>query len=171
MIFEQSDYKLTKIQRYGFFKNNKLLSDDTIVSEILGKDGQTKQMLKKMVDVSNRAQMSAIREQVKRVLENNVVWKNHILRILNDIEIEFSASKIEISLFNPSTGIFTPYFVLTQNQGSLYIPSFYIIVHNPDSVRMYFGGLMENGRAMAFDDLLKKYYMGDLNVLFFNMSK
>lgn len=169
-VFEEDSYKLERVQRYGFFEKNNLLSDDTIISEILGQDGETKQKLKKSVDVSNRAQMAAIREKVKWVLEYNVVWKHNFLRCLDDIELEFPESNIDVSIYNPSTGIFTIYNTLTQKHGSLYIPSYYIIVHNPEPVRMYFGGLTDNGRMTTFDQILKKYYMGDLTLLLFHIS-
>lgn len=156
---------LLGILRYGVFQRNTVLTDDIIYSELQGKDGSTGQKFKEIVDVRNAAQVKNVKEDIAAALAGNPVWRNHILRIIEEIEREFPNSEIEISVYNPETGVFTIYYALTKENGFLYLPEYHILVKNPNDTRMYFGALEGNGSAMTFPQLLKKYYYGDLAAL------
>ena len=93
-----------------------------------------------------------------------------MLRIIEEIKSEFPDSEIDISIYNPGTGIFTIYYTLTKEQGFLFLPSYHILVKNPEEVRLYFGALEESGSALTFPQLLNKYYHGDLNALLLTVT-
>lgn len=110
--------------------------------------------------MSERSYIRKLKENITTVLESNPVWQNHILRIIEEVKSEFLDSEIEISIFNPGTGIFTIYYALTKEQGFLFLPSYHILVKTPKEVRLYFGALEESGSALTFPQLLNKYYYG-----------
>ncbi|MFV0516765.1 MAG: endonuclease NucS domain-containing protein [Aminipila sp.] len=169
-FLENLEYTIQEVRRYGIFKKNDLLSDSTIISELLGEDGSTGQKLKRTVEVFNRTHMESIHTEIKSTLEDNIVWKNHILRCLDEIKNEFPMAKVDISVFNPATGVFTVYLATTRENGYIYIPSYYLLVHNPEPVRMYFGGLQDNGQPLMFNEILDKYYDGRLEALLVSMT-
>lgn len=164
-IFGHEDCTPLGIIRHGIFARNTVLTDDTLYSELRGEDGSTGQSFKETVQMRNIAYIKNLKENITTVLASNPVWQNHILRIIEEIKSEFPDSEIEISIFNPSTGIFTIYYALTKDQGFRYLPNYCILVKNPEEVRLYFGALEESGSALTFPQLLNKYYYGDLNAL------
>lgn len=162
--------KMCGIIRNGTFKRNSLLSDETILEELEGKDGSTGEKFKRTVDMQNRADVTILKKDISASLSENKTWKNHILRIIEEIEVEFPASEINISIFNPGTGVLTIYFATTKEMGYLYIPSYHIIVKNPNETRMYYGALQNNGHALTFSEILQKYYDGHLDALLLSFT-
>ncbi len=169
-FLENAEYTIEEIRRYGFFQKNTLLSDSTIISELLGEDGSTGQKLKRTVEVFKQAGMESVSNQIQSTLKENSVWKNHILRCLDEIKQEFPMAKVDVSVFNPATGVFTIYLVTTRENGCLYVPSYYLVVHNPEPVRIYYGGLQDNGQALMLNEILDKYYDGRLDALLMTMT-
>ncbi len=151
--------------RHGIFSRNTVLTDKIIYAELSGEDGSTGQKLKKTVDMRNPAHMQNLKEDIATALETNPVWRNHILQIIGEIKSEFPDSEIDIHVFNPSTGIFTIYYAIRKEAGILYLPNYYILVKNPDAIRLYFGALEANGSALTFPQILQKYYDGNLAAL------
>lgn len=158
------------IIRHGIFLRNTVLTDDVIYSELEGKDGSTGQKFKKIVDMQNLAHVKNLKEDIAAALETNPVWRNHILQIIEEIKSKFPDSKIDIYVFNPSTGVFTIYYALTKEDGNLYLPNYYILVKNPYETRLYFGALEANGSSMTFPQLLQEYYGGSLAALLMTVT-
>ncbi len=164
-FFEHEDSMPLGIIRHGIFLRNTVLSDDTLYSELRGEDGSTGQIFKKHVRMSSLAHVKKLKENIAKVLQPNPVWQSHILRIIEEIKLNFPNSEIDISIFNPGTGILTIYNALTKKQGFLYLPKYFIIVKDPEKVRLYFGALEATSSAKTFSQLLTKYYDGNLAVL------
>jgi hypothetical protein len=162
--------EILSIIRNGSFSKNTLLSDETIISELRGEDGSTGQRFKKSVFISNVAHTKILQREIASCLSENPIWRTHILRIIDDIKIEFPDSEVEVSIYNPCTGIFTIYYVATKENGVLYIPSYHIIVQTPSDTRMYYGALEKSGEALSFTKILDKYYEGNLNTLLFSLT-
>lgn len=153
------------IIRHGIFQLNALLCDDILYAELEGEDGSTGQKFKRALDMTNSAHIKNLKEDVEKALRNNPVWSGHILREIDEIKRGFPESQINISVFNPCTGIFTIYYAMTKEQGFLYLPSYTITVRNPEEVRIYYGALEAIESAMDFQQILEKYYEGDLLAL------
>lgn len=164
-IFDHEDCTPLGIIRHGIFLRNVVLSDDTLYSELRGEDGSTGQRFKKTIRMNNPAHIKTLKENITAALQSNPVWQSHILRIIEEIKLEFANSEIDISIFNPGTGIFTIYYALTKDQGFLYLPNYHILVKNPEETCLYFGALGANDSAIAFPQLLTKYYYGTLDAL------
>lgn len=159
------------IVRHGIFQLNPLLCDDILYAELKGEDGSTGQKFKRTVEMTNSAHIKNLKKDVKKALSNNPVWSTHILREIDEIKRDFPESQIDISVFNPCTGIFTIYYAMTKEHGFLYLPSYTIAVRSPEDVRMYYGALEAIESAMDFQQILKKYYEGDLFALLATVSR
>ncbi len=164
-LLDAPNSEILNIIRHGSFARNALLSDETIISELRGEDGSTGQRFKKKLFVNNTTHIKTLKSEISSCLSENPIWKAHILRIIEEVQVEFPDSEIDISIYNPCTGVFTIYYATTREDGLLYIPSYHIIVHDPNDVRMYFGALENTGNALSFPKVLKKYYDGNLNAL------
>lgn len=153
------------IVRHGIFQLNTLLCDDILYAELEGEDGSTGQKLKRTLDMTNSAHIKNLKEDVEKALRNNPVWTAHILREIDEIKKDFPESQIDISVFNPCTGIFTIYYTMIKEQGLRYLPSYTIAVRAPEEVRIYYGALEAIESEMDFQQILEKYYEGDLFAL------
>lgn len=169
-LLDEPNIEILKIIRHGSFARNILLCNKTIISELRGEDGSTRQKFKKKISISNTAHIKTLKSEISSCLAENPIWKAHILRIIEEIQTEFPKSEIDISIFNPCTGVFTIYYSTTRENGFLYLPSYYIIVHNANEVRMYFGALEKSGAAISFPQVLDKYYGGSLSALLLSVT-
>lgn len=170
MLVESENCTPLKLIRHGMFQRNTCLNDEVFYAELRGEDGATGQRFKRTVDIKNLAHVRTLKEDIVIALCNNPVWRNHILRIIDEIQAEFPNAKIEMSIFNPCTGVFTIYYATTREDGLLYIPSYHIIVKTPETVRMYYGILQECGSALTFPQILKKYYDSSIFALLHTMT-
>lgn len=153
------------IIRHGAFYRNTLLNDEILFSELCGEDGATGQKYKGTINMQDSASVKALKDNLSSMLVSNPVWKNHILRIIDEIRIEFPFCEIDISIFNPGTGVFTIYYALTKEQGYLFLPSYSILIKNPGVTRMYYGALEAAEEALTLPEILQKYYGGSLSSL------
>ncbi len=159
------------IVRNGVFKRNTLLDDDAIISELLAEDGATGQNVETSVNLSEYSQVHSLKLKVETCLEENLAWKNQIIRIINDIEREFPEASIDVSIFNPGTGLSTILFATSKDNGVEYVPHYSIIVKVNDApIRMYYGGIGVYGSSLTFRQLLDKYYDGQLDQLLLTLT-
>ena len=169
-IFDAGSSRMLKIIRHGLFQRNTLLRDDILCAELAGEDGSTGERFKKTIRMENSAHVKELKNDITAALSDNPVWQRHILQIIDEIKEEFPHAEVEMSVFNPCTGVFTLYHAVTKENGLLYIPSYYIIVKNPDKVRLYYGVLEKGGSALTFPEILEKHYMGDLGALLLSVT-
>jgi hypothetical protein len=162
-------WTVSKVLRYGAFARNTLLSDDEILEELAGSEGVTGQRFKRQIKNSNRGHIASAKAGLQSCLEFNPVWCAHTLRHLAEIEKDYPEGITSISVFNPSAGLMTLYFVATS--GPLYAPLYNMTVQTDETVkRMYLGCLIGEGNTMGWNDLLDKYYDGKIGGLMFTLS-
>ena len=168
-IIEHGHYEVISLLRFGKFERNALLTDDAILAELRGEDGAVGQRFKRRIKASDVKAVNELKKAVGKALVLNPVWKRHLQQIVDEAAAEYPNSEIEIWVYNPSTGVFSIYYPMTSYQGALYIPTYTVLVRNPDVIRMYFGALQENGEPLPFSQILLKYYEGDLTALLATM--
>jgi hypothetical protein len=170
MFLDEYECDVQAVRRYGMFERNVVLADESILSELRGEEGSTGQKLKRTLSISNRAHVASARSDIVTCLEQNPAWRNHILRALDEVEEEFPEAEVDISIYNPGTGVLTFYFTTTRDDGLLYIPTYSLMVRNPEATRLYYGGLQEEGSPLTFRQILDKYYEGELSGLLLTMT-
>ena len=168
-IIEHGQYEVVSLIRFGKFERNALLTDDAILAELRGEDGAVGQRFKRKIKATDAKAVSGLKEDIGKMLALNPVWKRHLQQIVDEAIAEYPNSEIEIWVYNPSTGVFTLYYPMTSFNGALYIPTYTVLIRNPDVIRMYFGALQENGEPLPFSQILIKYYEGDLSALLATM--
>jgi hypothetical protein len=157
--------------RFGSFERNTLLSDDTLIEELCGSEGYTRQGFDRDFEMSNRAQVASVREGVSRCLEQNTAWKTDILRILTELHEDYPASEIQLRISNPAAGLLTPYFFAIKPQGPLYLPSYTVgVLLNEKPVRVYAGYLLADHEPAPLQEVLQQFYEGDIRRLMISFS-
>lgn len=169
-LLDARGLKVVQLQRHGAFSRNKILTDDSIVSELKGEDGATGQRFKRTISMNNRAHVASARREIAGCLDQNPVWASHILCALSEIERQHPNAAVDISIFNPATGILTIYLTTSREDGVLFAPTYSLVVRSPDPCQMYFGALEYAKPALTLRALLFKYYENDLGGLLLTMN-
>ena len=164
-LLDSEGWIIEDILRRGAFARNALLSDDALTEEISGATGISGQRFKRTVSVANKAHIEAARNDIEECLSNNPVWRTNILSQLDEIRREHPQAEVDITIFNPSTGIFTLFFAISRDDGILYVPQYSLLVRETEPRSMYFGELVAEGNATTFRAVLDEFYYGDLGAL------
>lgn len=157
-FIEDEGWKLLEIKRFGALQENKFLTDDLIEQEIKA-SGTTGERYIAEIDVTNVSNISRVKREIKNCLSDNIVWRNHILEIIDLITTENKKiKKVRLSIYNPMNIIYSIYLICSSKSGILYIPSYQIEVEIEDGLRMYVGYIDGNFNNVTIDELLSKFW-------------
>ena len=170
-LLDQEGWTIREVKRFGVFSRNKLLTDAAIIEELGGSEGTTRQRFKRRISVNNVAHLASARGSLASCLEENPVWREQTVRALDEIAEQFPTSEVDISIFNPSSGLVTLFLAANHENAVLYVPNYGLTVHYGDAVpRLYYGCLVDVGGGLAFQEIVRKYYDGDLFGLLFTLT-
>lgn len=174
-LLSDEGWTIACIHRRGAFERNHGLSDQTILDEIAGEAGTSGQRLKRSIALNEKAQFAQLLRDLEGCLPNNPVWKQMLQQQLQEAKTDFPNGSVDLSVFAPSTGVFTLFFVVAMENGVLYCPSYSLKVREGEtSRRLYIGELMPVKDVPlgsdAFTRVLKKYYDGELGNLLLSMT-
>ena len=165
-LLDQEGWSLIEIRRYGSFSRNQLLTDDTIISEICGETGVSGQKFKRIISMSSRSQVAAARAEIVNCLSGNPSWRVNLLAHLEEILKEFPGGQVDISVFNPCTGLFTLFFAASREDGLQYVPAYRMVVYCDGKAKTsHFGQLGRGPNRRTFREIIDRFYNGDLSEL------
>ncbi|WP_052754430.1 endonuclease NucS domain-containing protein [Calothrix sp. 336/3] len=162
-LLEDEGWKIEEIQRFGTLKDNELLKDSVILSEIAGKSGIDGAIFDCCSDSKDNAKIEEMKKGAKRVLCENKVWLNHIKLILeHHIESENKHSfDIALKIYSPNNILFSIYKQIKENNNYLWLPCYKLSLYFSDKKqKSYFGTIEWNGKKADIDNLINKYYQG-----------
>ncbi|BBU95925.1 DUF91 domain-containing protein [Providencia rettgeri] len=168
LYLNDSEISLNKLVRKGFFELNTNLTDENLITELTGNKGNSIQKLEISILTSDKQQLSSLKDKIKTLLETNVVWKNQLLQILNEIESNHDSSKIELTIYHPRMALFSIYYsIKKQTDMESYIPYYTLATKdaNDNPIKIYYGCLQNNGSGISFKELLLKYYSNNIHNL------
>ena len=165
------EWTIERLERRGTFARNGLLSDEAIIEELKGSTGSSHQSFRRSVNLSNRAHIASAKEGLAEALSTNPAWLAQIKRVLDEVSAAWPDGSASISLFGPSSGVFTLYFIATEGSDS-HLPQYEVAVFDADEqlVSAYFGLLVPERHPIALQALLDKYYEGRIGRLMFLAS-
>lgn len=169
---EDMGWVITKVIRAGGLEDNVVLSDETIIEELRGSTGTTRQIYKKSFDSQNQAAFRQIRDEVKLCLVDNLQWQRQILHIIEQLQ-ELSEKEIftgKIYIFNPMCTIYSIYLMATRDEPLRWIPNYYIALEREKGTSLYFGCLKKNNKRPLLTSTIKKYYDDDPYKLFLSLT-
>lgn len=158
--FNNENFILTNIIKFGAFERNKLLTKDILIAELKGFNGSLSGSgnIKKTISLSNISHITTLKKEIEILLKDNNIWCERIIKNINDLQHEFPNTSLDLSLFNPSTGIFTIYNTLSKGFDYGYMPDYFMRVSTDNKERIYFGALDIFRPPLKFNDIIKKYY-------------
>lgn len=155
---EDEGWEVVEIQKFGALSENQFLDNELIEQEIKA-SGTTGERYVSEIDVTNKASISRVKREISNCLSDNIVWRNHILEIINSLTNEKEKIKrIRCSIYNPMNILYSIYLICSHPSGILYIPSYQIEVELENESRMYMGYLDGNFKDVTIDEILNKFW-------------
>lgn len=170
-LLDEEGWTIDRIQRYGTLRANTNLTDEAIIDDLRGADGKNLQGYRKSFRPSIAAEVAEVQAGTKRCLRDNPLWRNQILRILDEFLPNDPAVEANITIFNPANFCLSLYRYLTQEDGADYIP-YYILEFKKDSELVFFtfGTMRPTNGTPSFSSLIEKHYGGNNNELLYSLS-
>ena len=167
LLINELDCVVEQVLRRGAFARNSLLSDQAIIDELKGSTGSSGRSFKRTIDMSNRAHVAAAKSDLATALASNIGWLTQINRVLDDISKEAPEAAVEIDVLCPSSGVFSLYFIATDEDPILSAPQYDVLVKDKSGNinKIYLGVLAPNDQNATLNDILDKYYDGDIRNL------
>lgn len=164
-------WTIERVLRCGMFARNTLLSDEAIIEELKGSTGSSGQSFKRSISMANRAHIASAKEGLAEALATNPAWLAQIGRVLDEAAATLPDGSASIVVFAPSSGIFTLYFMATEDSSS-HMPQYEVAVTDAEGrlATIYFGLLVPEGEPFTLQQLLDKYYEGRMGRLMFLAS-
>jgi Endonuclease NucS len=157
-FIEDEGWELIEIKKFGSLSENLMLTNDIIEQELKA-SGTTHERYIAEIDVTNKANVVRVKKEISNCLSDNIVWRNHILEILDLlINEKDNIKKIRCSIYNPMNIIYSIYLICSYDSGVLYIPSYQIEVELEDEFRMYIGYLDGNFKNVTMPEILAEFW-------------
>lgn len=165
------EWELIEVLKFGKLAENVLLTEEIIISEILGFAGATKERYKSDVNFESKSNISKIKKEIGHCLSDNIAWKSQINFILDSLIDDKNILKCHVSIYNPMNILYTIHLVTTRPEWWLYVPIYQIHVFTKEQEILYFG-YQENttNKLNSLKDLLDEFYEGKKENLFFPLT-
>lgn len=152
--------------------DNEFLDDMTILEELMGAGGRTRQKYFKLFDSQNRTGIASMKKEIGYCLQDHKQWKIPITDIVDTLwnEAEKTSFKGEIYIYNPMHMIYTIYLLAKTGDIMEWTPHFHVVVEYEEHTVFYFGKLNYLGNHEPFDQILKKYFYGDFHDLALSLT-
>lgn len=160
-LLDDEGWEIQEIRRYGTLKANGTLADEAIVADLRGADGNNKQKYNKRFNPKSKAELAEVRLGVQRCLEDNAIWRNQLIRVLDDFMPQGKNFEATLSVFNPANLCLALFLQHSTENGSLYIPGYSLLLESGGQLDAYiFGSMVPTGGSPSFKALLEKYHSG-----------
>jgi hypothetical protein len=169
-ILDDEQWIIQAIRRYGTIENNVLLADSTIISELRGEQGVTRQKYSKEIYGSDPRELSHVKTEISQCLQDNPIWRSHISTCINELKVSNFHGKIKISIFNPGNIILSIFNYIARSDGVRYIPSYRIINEGEGPTQIIFGVLEANGKSPSMTQIVSSYFDNDPSELLTSLS-
>lgn len=124
-------WKITSINRYGIFKSDPRYSDDLLIKELKGHDGNSSNKFVGFSESSQKERIKEIRSECQHCLSHTPSWAEFIDYILSDLERSNEKFKVIVDIYNPDSIVTALYFTLIKGNPD-YLPLFLIVIDYPD---------------------------------------
>lgn len=161
-ILDEDGWEISEIKRFGKISKNILLENDTIISEIRGEQGVTRQRYVKDLANHDPVEISIIKTEINECLVDNPTWAQHFSVLLPEIAKLADTAPTQISILNPSNILLSLYLLITREDGALYFPNYKIYSESKEEKILIFGELIPTGNIPSIKKIISNYYQNDL---------
>lgn len=145
-IIGVQNWKVVSITRFGTFKNDPRYTDELLIKELKGNDGNSSNKFVGFSDSSQKERIKEIHLECQYSLSHTPHWAEFIEHILSDLEESDERFKIIIDIYNPDSIVTALYFTLIKGNPD-YLPLFQVFIDYIDTnkTEVYIGEINSIG--------------------------
>ncbi|MDD2305405.1 MAG: endonuclease NucS [Prolixibacteraceae bacterium] len=156
-IINSGQWDIAEIDKNGIFSNDPRISDEQILNEIKGFDGENEVRYLDFTDSKNSKKLEKIQNNLKKSLQWNKPLQKHINQIFRSTIVQGSTFKIAVEIFYPRSLFDAVWrFYATKNPGYMPIYNIIIIFNDSNRIYRYSGELAWNGKVVKSDKVFDK---------------
>jgi hypothetical protein len=156
--FAEGAQRNVRVERFGRFISSEI-SDETILTELIGRDGSSDIHLKSKASTSSAPEIAALRAAIGNVFFFNPTWKSAVSDLLS-YAIRTGPTEVSLQAFSNDDVLRATASMAFGYPG--FAPTFLVEMRRPDDSIERFIGLPEwDGRALDFDTLMATHFPGD----------
>lgn len=157
-IINVQNWKIKSIDRYGIFNSDPRYSEDLLIKELKGHDGNSHNKFVGFMDSSQKERFREIRTESKTSLQNIPIWSEIIDKILDDLEKGKDQFKMLLDIYSLPSLLQSLFFATIKGNPD-YFPRilFFIFYNKPEKTIVYEGKILWNGRSPNPRILSKSY--------------
>jgi hypothetical protein len=156
------EWEITDIFKFGALAHNDLLVKETLVSELCGDQGNTRQHYKKTLSGEDTRYLATTREEIRKCLIHNPQWTEQINRTFVEIEKQNNINKISVYIFNPNHILLSLYKTLTSEDEANFLPHFSIQVDTQTTTTEYIGRLTDTHKTPSMKSIVNNHFEGKI---------
>lgn len=156
-ITNNGQWDIVEIDKNGIFSNDPRISDEQILNEIKGFDGENDVKYLDFTDSTNSKKLEKIQNSLKKSLQWNKKLQKHITQIFKSTIAQNRTFKIVVEIFYPRSLFDAIWrFYITAESGYMPIYNIIIIYNNSNLIYRYSGELAWNGKSVNREKVFDK---------------
>lgn len=142
-----SGWKVREISRFGIFDTDPRLTNQMIIAELIGLDGNNDQVYMNWADSSQFDRLIEIEKKCTRPFLNNEEWLENLNSIFTWLKKIKSPFRISINVYSPKS-LFDSLYRLIKFRNYEYLPLFVLFIdfYDTNKIQVLSGGLAWNGK-------------------------
>lgn len=170
-LIKDEKWAIDKLLRFGTLKDNDLLDDSVIITEISGIQGAGGLIFEGHLESDNLSKLQEVKAGIKRVLHDNKIWLNHINYILQYYADYDKHFYLDIRVYSPHNVLLSIYRHFKEESDNQWLPTYSMSFYFPDTntEKLYLGVIGWDGAEANLEAIIDKYYSGDASNLIFPM--
>ncbi|WP_128414703.1 endonuclease NucS domain-containing protein [Flavobacterium sp. Root901] len=159
-ILTAENWTILEIIRSDSLKANTLLTDEKIISEMMGDSGASNAILRDSFVISGRAKFLQMKENSAKALKYNEVWKNHLRIFFDDIE-SLEGYDFGIEILNTTHILLTFILIAISGKRNEHLPKYIIRVNKNAHEKFFLGTFKWNGKKPHLNALMNRCFNGN----------
>lgn len=161
----QANWKISHISKFGIYADDPRSSEDQLVSELKGLDGNNQIKYLNLCESTQRDRLTEIKEKCQITTLNNPDWQKHIQHIFDYLQNLQSPYRIIIHIYSPQS-VFDSILRTVLDLPDDYLPMYLIFADllEKEELLVFEGQLTWNGKEPKSNDIIT--FFGDKKNVF-----
>lgn len=145
-MIEAENWRIENIKRFGIFGKDPRYSDELLISELSGLDGNSENAFFGISESTQTEKIKELRENCQYSLEQSPVWKETIAAIFDELAKDKRKYRVTLHIYNPDSLMVSIYHSIAKKELN-YLPAYFLSVdYLEESLsEIYHGAIKWNG--------------------------
>jgi len=147
-MIEGENWQIENIKRFGIFGKDPRYSDELLISELSGLDGNSENAFFGISESSQTEKIKELRENCQYSLEQSPAWQETIAAIFDELVTDKRKYRVTLQIYNPDSLMVSIYHTVSKKELN-YLPAYFLSVDYLDESlsEIYHGAIKWNGNG------------------------